>query len=109
MVLLSSALTTVPAIEPKTVICTTLNQLIGHLWQDPHKSDPRLVLHYGDLTESTNVIRIIQQVQPDEIYNLLLPAVVTHALEHMRERVNAMGLLSRIYCISIKEIVRKLN
>ena len=42
---------------------------IDHLYQDPHESDPRLVLHYGDLTDSTNLIRIIQQVQPDEIYN----------------------------------------
>ena len=37
---------------------------IDHLYQDPHESDPRLVLHYGDLTDSTNLIRIIQQVQP---------------------------------------------
>ncbi len=43
---------------------------IDHLYQDPHENDPRLVLHYGDLTDSTNLIRIIQQVQPDEIYNL---------------------------------------
>jgi GDPmannose 4,6-dehydratase len=43
---------------------------IYHLYQDPHESDPRLVLHYGDLTDSTHLIRIIQQVQPDEIYNL---------------------------------------
>ena len=43
---------------------------IDHLYQDPHESDPRLVLLYGDLTDSTNLIRIIQQVQPDEIYNL---------------------------------------
>ena len=43
---------------------------IDHLYQDPHEDDPRLVLHYGDLTDSSNLIRIIQQVQPDEIYNL---------------------------------------
>ena len=43
---------------------------IDHLYQDPHEKDPRLVLHYGDLTDSSNLIRIIQQVQPDEIYNL---------------------------------------
>ena len=43
---------------------------IDHLYQDPHVDDPRLVLHYGDLTDSSNLIRIIQQVQPDEIYNL---------------------------------------
>ena len=43
---------------------------IDHLYQDPHEQDAQLVLHYGDLTDSTNLIRIIQQVQPDEIYNL---------------------------------------
>src|SRR3546814_13011336 len=43
---------------------------IDHLYQDPHVDDQRFVLHYGDLTDSTNLIRIIQQVQPDEIYNL---------------------------------------
>ena len=43
---------------------------IDHLYQDPHESEPKLTLHYGDLTDSTNLIRIIQQVQPDEIYNL---------------------------------------
>src|SRR5574339_724652 len=43
---------------------------IDHLYQDPHISDRNFILHYGDLTDSTNLIRIIQQVQPDEIYNL---------------------------------------
>ena len=43
---------------------------IDHLYQDPHDPDPRLILHHGDLTDSTNLIRVIQQVQPDEIYNL---------------------------------------
>ncbi|QNI75204.1 GDP-mannose 4/6-dehydratase [Synechococcus sp. MVIR-18-1] len=43
---------------------------IDHLYQDHHEDDKRLVLHYGDLTDSSNLIRIIQQVQPDEIYNL---------------------------------------
>ena len=43
---------------------------IDHLYQDPHVSERNFVLHYGDLTDSTNLIRIIQQVQPDEIYNL---------------------------------------
>jgi len=43
---------------------------IDHLYQNPQDEDPRLVLHYGDLTDSSNLIRIIQQVQPDEIYNL---------------------------------------
>ena len=45
---------------------------IDHLYQDPHVADQRLVLHYGDLSDSTNLIRIVQQVQPDEIYTLYL-------------------------------------
>jgi GDPmannose 4,6-dehydratase len=45
-------------------------QRIDHLYEDPHESDVRLVLHYGDLSDSTNIIRLIQEIQPDEIYNL---------------------------------------
>mgnify|MGYP005850397359 CR=1 FL=1 len=45
-------------------------QRIDRLYQDPHEPDPRLILHYGDLTDSTNLIRVVQEVQPDEIYNL---------------------------------------
>ena len=43
---------------------------VDHLYQDPHEGDVRFRLHYGDLTDSTNLIRIIQDVQPDELYNL---------------------------------------
>ena len=43
---------------------------IDHLYQDPHETDRNFILHYGDLTDSTNMVRIIQEVQPDEIYNL---------------------------------------
>ena len=43
---------------------------IDHLYQDPHEEEQRFILHYGDLTDATNIIRIIQEVQPDEIYNL---------------------------------------
>src|SRR6476660_9655063 len=43
---------------------------IDHLYQDPHEKNVKFKLHYGDLTDSTNIIRIIQEVQPDEIYNL---------------------------------------
>ena len=43
---------------------------IDHLYQDPHEQDVRLTLHYGDLVDSTNLIRIVQEVRPDEIYNL---------------------------------------
>ena len=43
---------------------------VDHLYQDPHEEEVRFHLHYGDLTDATNLIRIIQEVQPDEIYNL---------------------------------------
>ena len=43
---------------------------IDHLYQDPHVKNQKFVLHYGDLTDSMNLVRIIQQIQPDEIYNL---------------------------------------
>ena len=43
---------------------------IDHLYQDPHESEIKFTLHYGDLTDSANIIRIVQEVQPDEIYNL---------------------------------------
>jgi len=43
---------------------------VDHLYRDPHETDVRFLMHYGDLTDSTNLIRIIQEVQPDEIYNL---------------------------------------
>nr|WP_290930560.1 GDP-mannose 4,6-dehydratase [Haliscomenobacter sp.] len=43
---------------------------IDHLYQDPHDEDQRFILHYGDLTDSSSIIRVLQEVQPDEIYNL---------------------------------------
>lgn len=65
---------------------------IDHLYQDPHVSDPRLVLHYGDLTDSTNLIRIIQQVQPDEIYNLGAQSHVQVSFEAPEYTANSDGL-----------------
>ena len=50
---------------------------IDHLYRDPHEPDVKLFLHYGDMTDATNLIRIIQEVQPDEIYNL---AAQSHVL-----------------------------
>ena len=43
---------------------------IDHLYQDPHSENPSYILHYGDMTDSTNLIRLIKEIQPDEIYNL---------------------------------------
>ena len=65
---------------------------IDHLYQDPHESDPRLVLHYGDLTDSTNLIRIIQQVQPDEIYNLGAQSHVAVSFEAPEYTANSDAL-----------------
>ena len=65
---------------------------IDHLYQDPHEKDVRLRLHYGDLTDSTNLIRIIQEVQPDEIYNLAAQSHVGVSFETPEYTANADGL-----------------
>ncbi|MEQ6341609.1 MAG: GDP-mannose 4,6-dehydratase [Gammaproteobacteria bacterium] len=65
---------------------------IDHLYQDPHVSNRNLVLHYGDLTDSTNLIRIIQQVQPDEIYNLAAMSHVAVSFETPEYTANADGI-----------------
>ena len=93
---------------------------IDHLYQDPHESDPRLVLHYGDLTDSSNLIRIIQQVKPDEIYNLGAQSHVAVSFEspeytancdaigtlRILEAVRILGLIgnTRIYQASTSEL-----
>ena len=59
---------TVHGIKRRASLLNT--QRIDHLYQDPHEDDPRLILHYGDLTDSMNITRIIMETQPDEIYNL---------------------------------------
>ena len=76
---------------------------IDHLYQDPHESDPRLVLHYGDLTDSTNLIRIIQQVQPDEIYNLGAQSHVAVSFESPEYTANsdALGMLRILEAVRI--------
>jgi GDPmannose 4,6-dehydratase len=65
---------------------------IDHLYQDPHQPDRRLVLHYGDLTDATNLIRILQQVQPDELYNLGAQSHVQVSFESPEYTANADGL-----------------
>ncbi len=65
---------------------------IDHLYQDPHESDRRLVLHYGDLTDATNLIRILQHVQPDEVYNLGAQSHVQVSFETPEYTANADGL-----------------
>ena len=65
---------------------------IDHLYQGPHDENRRFVLHHGDLTDSTNVIRIVQQVQPDEIYNLAAMSHVHVSFETPEYTANADGL-----------------
>ncbi|MFD1256135.1 GDP-mannose 4,6-dehydratase, partial [Mucilaginibacter terrae] len=65
---------------------------IDHLYQDPHEDQPKLVLHYGDLSDSTNLIRIIQQVQPDEIYNLGAMSHVKVSFDTPEYTANADGI-----------------
>jgi GDPmannose 4,6-dehydratase len=78
---------------------------IDHLYQDPHEHGIRLQLHYGDLTDSTNLIRIIQEVQPDEIYNLAAMSHVQVSFETPEYTANADG----IGTLRILEAVRLLG
>jgi GDPmannose 4,6-dehydratase len=65
---------------------------IDHLYQDPHEPDRRFILHHGDLTDSTSLIRVIQQVQPDEIYNLAAQSHVAVSFEEPEYTANADGI-----------------
>jgi len=84
---------------------------IDHLYQDPHLKDARFFLHFGDLTDSTNLIRIIQQVQPDEIYNLAAMSHVAVSFEAPEYTANADGIgtlriLEAILILGMAEKVR---
>ena len=64
-------------------------QRVDHIYQDPHVDNKNFILHYGDLTDATNLIRIIQQVQPDEIYNLAAQSHVAVSFETPEYTANA--------------------
>ena len=82
---------------------------IDHLYQDPHVSEPDLILHYGDLTDSCNLIRIIQQVQPDEIYNLGAQSHVAVSFETPEYTANtdALGTLRILESIRMLGLIDK--
>jgi GDPmannose 4,6-dehydratase len=82
---------------------------IDHLYQDPHEKNVRLKLHYGDLTDSTNLIRIIQEVQPDEIYNLAAQSHVGVSFETPEYTANAdaVGTLRVLEAIRILGLEKK--
>jgi GDPmannose 4,6-dehydratase len=65
---------------------------IENLYQDPHEPDQRFILHYGDMTDSTNLIRIVQETQPDEIYNLAAQSHVQVSFETSEYTANADGI-----------------
>ena len=82
---------------------------IDHLYQDLHESDLKFILHYGDLTDSTNLIRIVQEVQPDEIYNLAAQSHVKVSFETPEYTANAdaIGALRLLEAIRILKLENK--
>ena len=82
---------------------------IDHLYQDPHEENVRLHLHYGDLTDATNLIRVIQEVQPDEIYNLAAQSHVKVSFETPEYTANsdALGTLRLLEAIRILGLEKK--
>tara|TARA_X000000950_G_C13857516_1_gene637209 strand:- start:848 stop:1876 length:1029 start_codon:yes stop_codon:yes gene_type:complete len=82
---------------------------IDHLFQDPHESNIKFVLHHGDLTDSTSLIRIIQEVQPDEIYNLAAQSHVKVSFEEPEYTANsdALGTLRILEAIRILKLEKK--
>ncbi len=84
-------------------------QRIDHLYQDPHEKDRNFILHYGDTTDSTNLIRIIQETQPDEIYNLAAQSHVKVSFEAPEYTANAdaLGTLRILEAIRILKLEKK--
>ncbi|SDN44775.1 GDPmannose 4,6-dehydratase [Desulfonauticus submarinus] len=82
---------------------------IEHLYQDPHDPNRRFILHYGDLTDSTNLIRLIQRIQPDEIYNLAAQSHVQVSFDNPEytANVDALGTLRILEAIRILNLVKK--
>jgi GDPmannose 4,6-dehydratase len=84
---------------------------IDHLYKDPHNEDPRFVLHFGDMTDSTNLIRIVQAVQPDEIYNLAAQSHVQVSFETAEytgsaDALGALRLLEAIRLLGLRDKTR---
>ena len=82
---------------------------IDHLYQDPHETHRRFILHYGDMTDSSSLVRIIQEVQPDEIYNLAAQSHVAVSFEEPEYTANsdALGALRVLEAIRILKLEKK--
>ena len=97
----------VHGIKRRTSLINTYR--IDHLYQDPHESNLNFFLHHGDLTDATSLIRIIQQVQPDEIYNLAAQSHVAVSFEEPEYTANsdALGALRILEAIRILKLDKK--
>jgi len=86
-------------------------QRVDHLYQDPHEKDLKFVLHYGDLTDATNLLRIVQEVRPDEIYNLAAQSHVKVSFETPEYTANAdaLGTLRLLETIRILGLENKVR
>ena len=82
---------------------------IDHLYRDPHEPDRKIILHYGDLTDATNLIRVVQEVRPQEIYNLAAQSHVAVSFETAEYTANAdaLGTLRLLEAIRICELGAK--
>ena len=82
---------------------------VEHLYEDPHVPEPRFVLHYGDMTDATNLIRIVQETQPDEIYNLAAQSHVQVSFETAEYTANAdaLGTLRLLEAIRLLKLAEK--
>ena len=82
---------------------------IDHIYEDPHKPDPKFFLHYGDMTDSTSLLHIVQKVQPDEIYNLAAQSHVQVSFEEPEYTANsdAVGVLRLLEAIRISGLEKK--
>src|SRR5688572_18794164 len=97
----------VHGIKRRTSLFNT--QRIDHLYRDPHDPDRRFVLHYGDMTDSSSLVRIIQDVQPDEIYNLAAQSHVAVSFEEPEYTGNsdALGALRILEAIRVLGLAKK--
>ena len=86
-------------------------QRVDHIYQDPHIENARFKLHYGDLTDTSNLVRILQETQPDEVYNLGAQSHVAVSFEEPEYTANsdALGALRILEAIRILKLENKLN
>ncbi len=107
--LLSKGYSEVHGIKRRSSLFNT--QRVDHLYKDPHEKGLRFLMHYGDLTDATNLVRIIQEVQPDEIYNLAAQSHVLVSFETLEYTANAdaLGTLRLLEAVRILGLEKKIR